>query len=41
MNNQRFAGDHSIFLEEVAESEDGFATVATAYGKGIMGVSSE
>ena len=40
-NNQRFAGDHSIFLEEVAESEDGFATIATAYGKGIMGVGSE
>jgi hypothetical protein len=37
-NNERFAGEHEIFLEEVRESEDGFATIAAAYGKGIIGL---
>lgn len=35
-NNEQLAGRHDLFLSEVAESEDSFATVASAYGRGWM-----
>ncbi|ORY88576.1 hypothetical protein BCR35DRAFT_288786 [Leucosporidium creatinivorum] len=34
-NNEQFAGRHDLFLGEVAESEDGFATIAAAFSKGM------
>jgi hypothetical protein len=40
-NNEQFAGRHDLFLAEVAESEDGFGTVAAAFSKGVMGLAGE
>lgn len=37
-NNERFAGEHEMFLEEVRESDDGFSTISAAYGKGVIGL---
>lgn len=37
-NNEQLAGRHDLFAEEVRESEDGYATVAAAFGKGLMGL---
>ncbi|KAM0747362.1 hypothetical protein T439DRAFT_344059 [Meredithblackwellia eburnea MCA 4105] len=34
--NEALAGRHDLFVEEVRESEDGFATVAASFGKGLM-----
>ncbi|GAA5870558.1 hypothetical protein JCM16303_001519 [Sporobolomyces ruberrimus] len=35
-NNEQLAGRHDLFLSEVAESDDSFATVASAFGKGWL-----
>ncbi|GAA5978916.1 hypothetical protein JCM5350_004175 [Sporobolomyces pararoseus] len=35
-NNEQLAGRHDLFLSEVAESEDSFATVASAFGRGWL-----
>lgn len=35
------AGRHELFLDEVRESDDGFATVAAAFGKGLMSLTSK
>ncbi|KAL8281285.1 hypothetical protein RQP46_006319 [Phenoliferia psychrophenolica] len=37
-NNEQLAGRHDLFAEEVRESEDGYAPVAAAFGKGLMGL---
>ncbi|GAA5991450.1 hypothetical protein JCM10908_005710 [Rhodotorula pacifica] len=35
-NNARLAGQHDAFQQEIAESDDPFATVATAFSRGWM-----
>jgi hypothetical protein len=39
--NAEFAGRHDLFLAEVEDSEDGYATIASAYSKGLMSFTSE
>ncbi|GAA5881447.1 hypothetical protein JCM3774_005086 [Rhodotorula dairenensis] len=35
-NNEQLAGEHNAFVQEMAESDDPFATVATAFSRGWM-----
>ncbi|KAK4697377.1 hypothetical protein P7C70_g8221, partial [Phenoliferia sp. Uapishka_3] len=37
-DNEKLAGRHDLFAEEVRESDDGYAAVAAAFGKGLMGL---
>lgn len=37
-NYERFASEHEIFLDEVRESDDGYATISAAYGRGVIGL---
>ncbi|GAA5861905.1 hypothetical protein JCM1840_006870 [Sporobolomyces johnsonii] len=37
-NNEQLAGRHDLFLAEVADSDDSFAAVASAFGRGFMGL---
>ncbi|GAA5924401.1 tethering complex subunit PEP5 [Sporobolomyces koalae] len=39
-NNEQLAGRHDLFLSEIADSEDSFATVASAFGRGWMSMAS-
>lgn len=39
-NNEQLAGRHDLFRQEVKESDDSFATVASAFGRGWMGMAS-
>ncbi|GAA6007958.1 hypothetical protein JCM11491_006556 [Sporobolomyces phaffii] len=39
-NNEQLAGRHDVFLSEVAESDDSFATVASAFGRGWLSLAS-
>ena len=39
-NNEQLANRHDLFLSEVAESDDSFATVASAFGRGWMSLTS-
>lgn len=39
-NNEQLAGRHDLFVQEVADSEDPFATVANAFARGWMGTTS-
>ncbi|GAA6024344.1 hypothetical protein JCM10207_003311 [Rhodosporidiobolus poonsookiae] len=34
--NEQLAGRHDLFLQEVRDSDDGFKTVAAAFGRGFM-----
>lgn len=36
-NQTRLADRHDLFVNEVHEAEDGFAVVAGAFGRGVMG----
>ncbi|KAI5476765.1 vacuolar membrane protein, partial [Pseudohyphozyma bogoriensis] len=35
-NNEALADDHELFLDEVRESDDGYAAIAAAFSKGLM-----
>ncbi|BGP05132.1 Vacuolar protein sorting-associated protein 11 [Rhodotorula toruloides] len=39
-NNEQLAGRHDLFVQEVGDSEDPFATVANAFARGWMGTTS-
>lgn len=36
-NNEQYASRHDLFAAEVEESDEGFITIAGAFGKGVMG----
>lgn len=40
-NQTRLADRHDLFLSEVHEADDGFAVVAGAFGRGVMGWKAE